>query len=170
MAIAIQFFELLGTFTRHDCEFIVVGAMAGVVAGVPVVTNDLDLLYRKADTNYSAMMRALQEVDARYMDPAGRDIRPTLERLENQRLHLFVTRLGRLDLVTQIGKEWTYEALVSHSRLLPIGTVEARVLNLGPVIESKRLAGRPKDRAMLPVFEETLRLRRARGDSEEELS
>jgi hypothetical protein len=164
LAIAVQFVELLRAFARHDCEFMVVGAMAGVAAGVPVVTNDLDLLYRKNERNHEAMMKALQDVEARYLDPAGRDLRPTMERLENQRLHLLTTRLGRLDLLATIGSDWTYEGLLPKSRTVPIGDVEPRILSLDLVIEAKRIAGRPKDIAALPVFEETLRLRQARGE------
>ena len=72
--------ELLPVFARHGVRFIVVGAVAAVAAGAPVLTQDVDLL-----------------------------------------------------------------------------------IDLEAVIESKRFANRDKDRATLPVLEETLRLQKLKA-------
>lgn len=46
-------------------------------------------------------------------------------------------------------------------RALAAHRVELRVLDLAAVIESKQIAGRDKDKAMLPVLRRTLEVRRA---------
>ena len=75
-------------------------------------------------------------------------------------LVLLVTRLGPLDALGALDNE-TYAELLDHSSPMELG--EGRtilVLELSKLIELKRIAGRPKDLAVLPVLEATLELTR----------
>lgn len=40
--------EILRVLSRHQVEFIVVGGMAAVIGGVPIVTRDVDVLRRRS--------------------------------------------------------------------------------------------------------------------------
>jgi hypothetical protein len=44
-----QFRALLEVLARHQVDFIVVGGVAGVLQGAPLLTRDLDIVYRLAD-------------------------------------------------------------------------------------------------------------------------
>lgn len=159
-----RFAELLGLLARHGVEHVVVGAAAAVLQGAPMTTFDLDVVFEPGEANRARLLAALAELDAVYWDPLRRRIRPTDERLSAQRLHLLETKLGRLDLLREIGRSQGWAEVHARSRELDLGDLAIRVLDLEAVIESKEAAGREKDLAALPLLRETLRLRRARGD------
>lgn len=160
-----RFADLLRALVADDVAFVVVGAGAAVLDGAPMTTFDLDVVFDPATDNLERLLAALAQLDARYWDPAGRDLRPDLDRLRTQRLHLLETRHGRLDLLREIGHAQGWAEVRARSHDVALGELRVRVLDLDAVIESKEAAGRAKDLAALPLLRETLRLRRARGDA-----
>jgi hypothetical protein len=104
-----RYLDLLRVLARHEVEYMVIGGVAAVLAGAPVTTLDLDILYSREPGNLDRLLAALSELDARYRDPAGRDIRPTRQRLDTLRINLLLTKLGPLDVLPEIGAGWTYE-------------------------------------------------------------
>lgn len=151
---------LLRALARHGVEHVVVGGVAAVLEGAPLTTLDLDIVYRVEDANLDRLQALLTELGARYRDPAGRDIEPTVERLRANRVNLLETREGLLDVMQEIGAGWSYDDLLSRANSHRVGDLTVRVLDLAAVIESKQAAGRDKDAAMLPVLRQTLELRR----------
>jgi hypothetical protein len=151
-----DFLELFRALDRAGVAHVVVGGVAAILEGAPITTLDLDIVVDRDEKNLQRLGTLLQELDARYRDPAGRDIRPTLERLRTQKVHLLDTRLGPLDVMRQIGAGWSWREVVERSHPLTVEELEVRVLELAAIIESKREANREKDRAMLPVLRRTL--------------
>jgi len=154
-----KFRELLEVLFAHEVDFLVVGATAAVLGGAPLTTFDLDVVFEPSPDNRARLLDALRDMDAVYVDPLRRGIRPTQERLGTHRLSLFETRLGRLDLLTSIEPGWGWEDLVPRSHQVEIGGMTLQVLDLAAVIESKMATGREKDRAALPLLREVLRQR-----------
>jgi len=154
-----KFRELLEVLFDHEVDFLVVGATAAVLGGAPLTTFDLDVVFEPSSDNRARLLGVLQEIDAVYVDPLQRSIRPTEERLGTHRLSLLETRLGRLDLLTSIEPGWGWDDLVPRSHRMEIGGMTLRVLDLDAVIESKMAMGREKDRAALPLLREVLRQR-----------
>ena len=107
------------------------------------------------------LLAALQEVKARYRDPAGRHIEPDAARLATLQMHLLVTDLGPLDVLVRIGKDLGYDDLVGRTVEFQLEEARVRVLELAAVIETKEYANRDKDRAALPVLRQTLALKAA---------
>jgi len=157
-----RFGELLRLLARHGVEHVVVGATAAVLAGAPMTTFDLDVVFAPNPENRSRLLAALAELDAVYWDPLGRRLRPDADRLETLRHHQLETRLGRLDLMREIGRAQGWPEVRARSHAVRLGDLTERVLDLEAVIESKEADNREKDRAALPLLRETLRLRRAR--------
>lgn len=155
-----RFQDALEVLHRHGVEFMVVGGVAAVLEGAPVVTFDLDILVPSQATAMPRLLAALSELEALYRDPIGRRIEPSAERLLGARLSLLKTRCGDLDVLTQIGRGRHYEDLVPRSHTVLLGEMAVRVLELEAVIETKEEAGRPKDRMMLFDLKETLRLKK----------
>jgi hypothetical protein len=151
-----DFLALFRSLSLHGVEYVVVGGVAAILEGAPISTLDLDIVYRVEDANLRRLRSLLIELEARYRDPAGREIEPTVERLRANRVNLLETRQGLLDAMQEIGAGWSYEDLVSRTRTHTLGELEVRVLDLASVIESKQAAGRDKDMAMLPVLRQTL--------------
>ena len=145
--------ELLRVLTSHGVQFIVVGMTAGVLQGAPVVTFDLDIVYRRSDDNLPRLLAALAAIDARFRgDP--RRIPPNLLHLESAG-QLLETRLGDCDVLGTIDEGLGFDDLLPDTVTIETGELSLRVLGLRRLIEIKRRAGRPKDLAALPVLEST---------------
>ncbi len=154
-----RFAELLGVLGEHGVEFIVVGGVAAVLEGAPMSTFDLDILPRWSPANLDRLADALAQLDAVYVDPAGREFRPARECLKAAGHHLLQTRLGELDVLGSIGKGRRFEDLEHSTVTYELGGRAYRVLELAAQIEVKRELGREKDRAALPLLERTLKKR-----------
>ncbi len=154
-----RYFQLLELLSRHDVDFIVVGGVAAILEGVPITTLDLDIVYDRSSKNLERLLEVLQTVEARYRDPAGRQIVPTLEKLATLRMNLLRTTLGPFDALASIGGA-DYEELLDSTKTRRVGELRLRVLELAKIIESKELANRDKDKAMLPLLRKTLELKR----------
>ena len=155
-----EFLEILGALTRHEVDFILVGGLAASLSGVPILTFDVDIVPNPSAENRPRLLNALQEVDAYYLDPAGRHIEPDLERLRTLRIQRLVTRFGTLDVLAKIGHALTYPDLVDRTHWNETGDLRVRVLDLDMIIRSKEEANREKDRATLPMLRQALRIER----------
>ena len=151
-----DFLELFRALDRGGVEHVVVGGVAAILEGAPITTLDLDIVVRLDDENLCRLATLLEELDARYRDPAGREIRPNLERLQSNKISLLDTRLGPLDVMQTIGPGWEWSDLIDRSHRLRVSDLEVWVLDLPSIIASKEIAGREKDRAMLPVLRRCL--------------
>lgn len=154
-----KFLGLLRTLGHHRVDYIVVGGVAALLEGAPILTFDLDVLIATEPENLDRLLAALRELGARYRDPAGRHLVPDRAKLEEFRLHLLLTDLGALDLLRTIGRGATYRDLLPRTVPYRLGEVEVRVLALEAVIESKEQAGRGKDLAALPTLRQALALK-----------
>ena len=163
MDIAPKFLGILKVLSRHEVKFILVGGLAAIVQGTPVLTFDLDVVFLKTEENLERLLTALQEIDARYLDPAGRHIVPDADKLASFKMHQLVTSLGPLDVMETIGAGMSYADLVNNTQVLELAGIDVRVLGLETVILSKEQANRDKDRATLHVLRRTLQMKQERG-------
>lgn len=76
--------------------------------------------------------------------------------LAGEGLELFDIVL-RMDGLESFDDEW------ANALELTVGDVATKVLPLARILASKRAAGRPKDRLVVPVLEEVLALQSARS-------
>lgn len=153
--------EILRILLRHQARFVVVGGIAGGLAGSPLTTRDLDLVYLNEEENNHRLASALQELEAIYKDPAGRTITPDASRLGMYRVNLLKTKLGDLDLLREIGNQLGYQELLERSLEYDLDGARIRAINLETLIEAKELANRPKDHYALPFLRELLDLKRS---------
>ena len=154
-----SFREILELLNNHEVEYIVVGGVAAVIQGAPVTTFDLDAVVRLSDENAERLSRALEELDARYREHQS-TIRPTKEDILAGGHLLLLTRAGPLDVLGFIGDEHRYEDLVDRSSEVAMTVGSFRVLDLEELVRQKRKSDRAKDRAMLELLEEVLRMQK----------
>jgi hypothetical protein len=158
-----RFADILALLVDRDVEFVVVGMTAGVLAGAPVTTLDVDIVHRRSPENVTRLLAALTELGAVYRhDPRG--LRPTASHLASPGHQLLATDRGDLDCLGTIDDGKSYEDLLESTREVALsGGRVIRVLDLPALIEMKRRAARPKDLAALPVLQATLNERRRQG-------
>jgi len=152
----VRFRELLRALVDGGVEFIVVGGVAAVLEGAPVSTFDLDVVYALGEGNLKRLTKALDGLGAVYVDPGGRRLEPTVERLRGGGHHLLRTHFGRLDVMGSIGADRGFDDLLPESKPRSIHGLTVNVLTLKAVIATKEAAGREKDRAALGLLRQVL--------------
>ncbi len=149
------------TLLRHRVEFIVIGGLAAEVHGVGWATLDIDIVVATTEANYVALEAALAEMNAEFVMLSSQRIVPDLTRITTFTGPMLLrTRYGRLDVLKDAGGE-TYETLLVDSVAASIEGI--RAASLAAIARMKRVANRPKDRAVLPAIEAALR-ERGEGD------
>jgi len=146
---------LLRELSQRDIEYIVVGGMAGVLHGAPVVTADLDIVHRRTQENVAKLLVLLGEIDAIFRGD-DRRLKPNESHLLGRGHVLLTTKLGQLDVLCEVSEQ-AYEELEPFAVSMSLGEqLTVRVVGLEKLIELKAAAGRPKDQVALPVLRATL--------------
>lgn len=134
----------LAALRKEKIDCILIGNMAAIEQGAPLMTIDYDFWVRLPERQYVRILAIIQRL-------GGTIMAPTLYELTDG---------------TQVNVIFQPDGLQSFSveyRKSHVGRLEGqmvRILPLRRVIASKRAAGREKDLAALPILEKTLRLTR----------
>jgi len=151
-----RFKDALEILAKHRVDLVVVGGVAAVLSGAPIATFDLDVVHARSQENLDRLAEALKDLEARYRDSGGRDLRPDTAGLAGDGHHLLLTRCGPLDVLGQIGNGRRYEDLLPDAVAISLGSATVRVLGLSALIRTKEEAGREKDLAVLGILRRTL--------------
>jgi len=160
--------ELLRILEHNRVRYVVIGAQAAVVHGVPLLTEDLDVTPAVDWENLERLCGALRELDAKLRspsDPLGVAFPIETAMLGRATIWTLTTRVGDLDLVFSPAGTEGYEDLRRSATRFELGTgLTVWVASLADVIRSKEAAGREKDRMQLPLIRRTLEEIRRRED------
>jgi hypothetical protein len=126
-----------------------VGIAAARLQGAPVVTEDIDLWF--AEGSQGGIAAAARQAGVVYV-PGGVAMNPPT----------FGGRDVRLDQVLSMSGLGSFDEELANTSEREVNGIPLRVLNLERIIESKRMANRDKDRAVLPALEAALVALRAR--------
>ena len=145
-----DFQELLDALLDEGVEFVVVGAHAMAMHGVPRATGDLDVLIRPSADNAERLMRALEAFRA--------PVRAHGIRAEDFCSPGTVYQIGlpprRIDILTEISGvdfDTAYATRVSSNAPRPVP-----FLGIEALLANKRAAARPKDLADVVLLEAAL--------------
>lgn len=135
--------RLLG---RHGVRYVVIGGLAAVTHGAPLVTQDVDLCHASDDDNLSQMARALTEVHAelRGADP-GLPFRLDQKTLRAGDSFTFTTDVGWVDILATPSGTSGYEDLARTAHVFTLFGHRVLVASIEDLIRMKRAAGRRKD-------------------------
>lgn len=155
--------ELLELLLDASVEFILVGGGAAVIHGAPVTTQDIDIVHSREPANVDRLLQVLLRLDARLVDPAGRDLEPEPMALSGPGQSLIRTRLGRVDALGALHDGRGYEDLLAAAETVDFDGRSLRIIDLQTLIEIKSSTGRAKDRLVVPIL---LALARQRAGDE----
>jgi predicted nucleotidyltransferase len=135
-----DFRDMLSALSAERAEYLLVGAYAVAVHGLPRATGDLDIWIRASDANARRVWRAL----ARFGAPLS-ELRET--DLQTPRI---VVQIGvaprRIDLLTAIDAV-AFDEAWSDRREVDIGGLTVPVIGRRHLIVNKKAVGRPQDLA-----------------------
>jgi predicted nucleotidyltransferase len=133
---------------KHKLEAILIGNAAAALQGSPITTQDLDFMFRKTPVNLTKLKRIADDLDAIVLRPfypaSG------LFRVVRDRDGLQLDFMARIDGIRSLA------VLRSNASRVEFGGVNLMVASLSDVIRSKEAAGRPQDKAVLPILRKTL--------------
>lgn len=133
-----DYHEILSAFSDEGVEYLIVGAYALAVHGVPRATGDIDLWIRRTEENTARVMRALESYGAGLDDFDEADFY----------VDGFVLQIGmaprRIDILTDIDAV-TFAQAWERRVEVDIEGLVVYVLSREDQIVNKRAAGRPQD-------------------------
>lgn len=164
--------EILRTLVAHDVEFVVIGGLAAVLRGTPLVTRDVDITPSTLGGNMDRLAKALEHLGAKLRtekEPAGVAIPFDPGLLRSARIWTLTTKHGNLDLVMDPAGTQGYPDLIRGADGLTVSRdpeLIVSVASLEDVIRSKEAAGREKDRQpnALPLIRRTLEELKSRDE------
>jgi len=133
-------------------EAIVIGNSASMLNGAPVTTQDIDLLIRDTRPNRRKLARFAEEIGGSAPMPVSE-----LSKVEWIEGRLAVPVEIHYD---RISGGLTFSFLRSRAQHVMVGDEKLVVASLADIIRSKQAAGRPKDRAVLPILRDTLTVKK----------
>ena len=145
--------EFLKELVCQKVDFMIVGLSAAALQGAPVVTQDVDLWFRVlSDPGIEA---ALKKVHGCYVPP----IMSHPPMFAGEAVKLF-------DIVTNMDGLGEFEDECENTIKLRLGRTNVLVLKLERIIVSKKAAGREKDKLVLKVLQDALKVIQEREGSE----
>jgi len=152
--------RMLEVLARHHVQCVVIGGYAAVLAGIDIVTRDIDITPATDPANLQRLTDALQELHAAIRARPGEPPVPLpadphlLARAEIWNL---ATDAGELDITTRPDGTNGYDDLKHGAYRLPLSDgLEIAIASLPDIIRSKTAAGRAKDLAALPQLRAAL--------------
>lgn len=135
--------RLLG---RHDVRYVLIGGLAAVTHGAPLVTQDIDICYARDADNVDRLVAALREVRARLRgaDP-GLPFQLDSRTIKAGDAFTFTTDVGWIDIMATPAGTTGYDDLARTAEPFELFGYRQLVAAVDDLIRMKRAAGRPKD-------------------------
>ena len=145
-----QLTQILERLTREQVEFVLVGGLAGVFHGVPLVSRDVDICMPFTEQNLLRLERALAGWNPVHRHTPQRLAFKVAADFPRGLNNLYLrTDLGVLDCRGEILGVGDYQTVRRRSEIaeLPVGAI--RVLDLSALIDAKAAMDRTQDKLAL---------------------
>ncbi len=145
-----QLSQILERLNREHVEYVLVGGLAGVFHGVPLVTRDVDICLPFTQQNLLKLEKALgglHPVHRQTTQPLPFSVAGDFHRgLKNLYLR---TKLGVLDCLGEIKGVGGYDQVLAQSVEVDLPIGRCRILSLSALIQAKAAMDRTQDKLAL---------------------
>lgn len=149
--------KLVKVFAKHRVEYLIIGKSGAILYGFPDTTQDVDLFPKKDKSNGNRIVRALKEL--------GFEIDKILGKAIIEGKDFIQIRGGPFDLDLIFAPDGieSYEAVMKRSQMV-VGKFP--VASLRDIIDSKKAAGRKRDKEVLERLEDFYKFLKKSGADE----
>jgi hypothetical protein len=147
--------RILLTLADAGVEFILVGGVAAVIQGVPLVTHDVDIVPRLTAENLDRMYAVLLSLHATLRGRPGPPLTPARHHLGPGHL-LLKSDQGWLDVLGTLHGSRGWDELAPRATMLEVEGRAIRVLDLATIREIKAELATPRDQAHILMIDAVL--------------
>ncbi len=142
--------RVLREIKRVGLEAILVGNVAAVLQGVPVMTQDIDFFVRDTKLNREKIIKFAKNLGL------------TLYKRDNAISDVISAESKDfvIDFVFGLAPDQKFESVRSRAKRIKIGNHFCYIADLNDILRSKKYANRPKDRAVIGLIEDTIKIKR----------
>lgn len=131
---------------EQHVAYVMIGGMAARAHGSARVTQDVDIVYARADANIARLVKALQPFEPYLRGaPPGLPFEWSARTIKAGLNFTLLTTIGAIDILGEVAGGGRYEDLVAHSVSVEAFGHSFMVVTLPWLIRLKRAAGRVKD-------------------------
>ncbi len=123
--------KIIQILNKHQIEYIVIGGVAASLHGCPEQTYDIDILYNNTEENKNRLLKALNEIEAKWDVPMTSDV------LNRQFVFAFYTKYGDLDIFNYVTGLGYYDDAIKYKEIAEYSNMNIQILNLEGLIKSK---------------------------------
>lgn len=142
--------DLIKRLSDHDVQFVLVGGLAAVAFGSPLVTQDVDVAAPLDEDNARRILEAIADLSPQHrLTPGRKPLTETPAELAGFENLYLLTSLGQLDILGHITGIGSFEKVLAESVEIDLGERTVRALSPAGLIRSKQALGREKDKAVI---------------------
>jgi hypothetical protein len=137
--------RILIALAEHHVDYVIVGGLAVQTHGHVRTTVDVDVYPRPEPRNLQRLADALNELDARTLNPGSGAIAIDAAMLPRATLWQFATRHGAIDVIHDAPGAPPYDELRARALEIELGEIRLAVASRDDLISMKRASGRSVD-------------------------
>ena len=139
--------QILERLNSAHVEYVVVGGMAAVFHGAPLVTRDIDICLPLTEENLLRLEAALGDLHPVHRQTPQRLPFSVAADFQRELKDLYLrTDWGVLDCLGEIKGVGNFSAVLRRSQLVELPIGPCRILDLEALLESKKVLDRPQDK------------------------
>ena len=150
----VRFRRILKRLKDHEVQFVVIGGVAAILHGSPLITLDVDVCAPLDDANLENIVRALRGLEPRWRFRPDRVIPfHSVEPFRGFKNLYLTTTWGILDVLGEVSGVGGFQTIRGQSSEMNLGGFTCNVLDLDTLIRAKTAAGRDKDKVGVRYLE-----------------
>lgn len=146
--------QIFAVLDAHRVEYVVIGGIAVQVHGHVRMTNDIDLIPSPAPQNLQRLADALNEMDARVLNPGSEGLEIDAQMLPRATLWQIGTPHGDIDVLHEAPGAAPFAQLRDRALAIALGDRSIAIASRDDLIAMKRATGRPVDLADVAALTE----------------
>lgn len=146
--------QIFAALDAHGVEYVVIGGLAVQVHGHVRTTNDVDLVPAPSPENLERLAAALNELDARVLNPGCEDLAIDARMLPRATLWQMATRHGDVDILHDAPGAAPFSELSERALAIELGERAIAIASKADLIRMKRASARPIDIADVAALTE----------------